>query len=70
MLAVTVLISLFFGMPASVLFYVHLRNFMAGKTTNERFARAARSYSDTSESLGSVSDFRSIESGEQYEQLI
>lgn len=70
MLLVTVLICLFFGLPASALFYVHVRNFMAGKTTSERFARAARSNSDVSESLGSVSDYRSVVSGEQTEQLI
>jgi len=39
MLSSTLLISLFFGGPSSILFYVHVKNFMAGKTTNERFAK-------------------------------
>jgi palmitoyltransferase len=30
MLLITLLISLFFGVPATILCYVHLRNFMAG----------------------------------------
>ena len=67
MLVITVLISLFFGLPATALFYVHVRNFMAGKTTSERFAKTARSNSDASESLSYVSDLRSIKSGEQTE---
>ena len=39
LLLITLMISLFFGGPASVLFYVHMKNYFAGKTTNERFAR-------------------------------
>jgi palmitoyltransferase ZDHHC13/17 len=58
MLTVTTLISLFFGAPATILFYVHVKNFATGKTTNERFAKNARSDSDATESLGSVTDLR------------
>lgn len=58
MLLVTLLISLFFGGPAGVLMYVHIKNFYAGQTTNERFAKGNRINDDMSESLGSVSDFR------------
>jgi hypothetical protein len=47
MLSVTVVICLFFGGPASILCYVHIKNYANGKTTNERFARAARSQSTT-----------------------
>ncbi len=57
MLTVTLLVSLFFGAPASILVYVHVKNFISGKTTNERFARAARANStnssDRSESANS-----------------
>lgn len=60
MLVVTSLISLFFGVPATMLCYVHVKNYSAGKTTNERFARGARAESEIAESLGSVSDFRSM----------
>lgn len=62
MLALTVLISLFFGGPASALFYVHVKNFTAGKTTNERFARGARSASETTSIDGSVSDRPDLDS--------
>jgi len=62
MLSITVLICMFFGGPASILFFVHIKNYLSGKTTNERFARGARSNSDFSESLGSVSDLREINS--------
>lgn len=57
-LTITVLVSLFFGAPASILVYVHVKNFISGKTTNERFARAARANStnssDRSESANSI----------------
>ena len=39
MLIVTFLISLFFGGPAAILMYVHIKNFLSGQTTNERFAK-------------------------------
>ena len=52
MLLVTLLISLFFGGPASALVYIHTRNYLAGKTTNERFARAQRTSSVTSADSG------------------
>ena len=70
MLGITVLISLFFGGPATILFYVHIKNFASGKTTNERFAKGARSGSEISESLGSVSDLRDIMDGDAGEELI
>ena len=41
MLFVTALISLFFGVPASALVYIHIKNYAANRTTNERFARNA-----------------------------
>lgn len=58
MLLVTVLITLFFGAPSSLLFYIHVKNFMMGKTTNERFAASAakRRGSVTSESQVSISE--------------
>jgi len=58
MLTVTLLVSIFFGGPAGALFYVHVKNFTSGKTTNERFAKAARSgsinSSERSESQTSI----------------
>jgi palmitoyltransferase ZDHHC13/17 len=48
MLLVTALITLFFCMPASALVYIHIKNYTNGRTTNERFAKAARSGSVTS----------------------
>lgn len=39
MLTVTLLVSMFFGGPASALVYIHIKNYTAGKTTNERFTR-------------------------------
>ena len=41
MLLVTALVSLFFGGPASVLVYIHIKNYASNRTTNERFARNA-----------------------------
>lgn len=40
-LTVTTLICLFFGGPATLLFYVHIQNYANGKTTNERMAKNA-----------------------------
>lgn len=60
MLTFTTLIALFFGAPATILFYVHIKNFATGKTTNERFAKNARSDSEATESLGSVTDLREV----------
>ena len=62
LLLATLVISLFFGGPASVLLYVHMRNYFSGKTTNERFARQGRSSSivsetDRSGSFSSLKDF-------------
>ena len=34
-----VIICLFFGGPAVILFYVHMKNYANGKTTNERYAK-------------------------------
>lgn len=58
MLLATTLISLFFGGPASVLCFVHIKNYSAAKTTNERFTRNQRVDSEVSENLGSVADLR------------
>jgi palmitoyltransferase ZDHHC13/17 len=62
MLLITTLISLFFGGPACILFYVHCKNYAAGKTTNERMSRQTRSASATdngSESFASYSELSS-----------
>jgi palmitoyltransferase ZDHHC13/17 len=56
MLVLTCLITLFFGVPSSALFYVHVKNYCANKTTNERFSRKARSNSDASETMSSISE--------------
>lgn len=55
MLTVTSLICIFFGGPASVLVYVHVKNYSAGKTTNERFARQANRAGSTTSSERSAS---------------
>ena len=60
MLAVTTLICIFFGFPATLLCSVHLKNYYYGKTTNERFAKNARADSVISETLGSVADLRDV----------
>lgn len=67
MLLITTMIAVFFGGPASLLTYIHIRNYSAGKTTNERFGKGAakKGGSEISESLGSVSDLRSLKSNEQ-----
>jgi hypothetical protein len=65
MLFVTCLISIFFGGPATILTWIHIKNYSAGKTTNERFAKGATTkgeMSEISESLGSVSDLRDVKS--------
>jgi hypothetical protein len=41
MLFVTSLIALFFGGPATILTWIHIKNYSAAKTTNERFAKGA-----------------------------
>ena len=55
---VTLVIGLFFGLPVSYLSYLACRNYTLNKTTNERFARAARTQSNASD-LDSVSSFHS-----------
>ena len=40
-----IIVSCFFGFPALILCQVHTKNYFANKTTNERFARSARSAS-------------------------
>lgn len=62
MLTVTVLICMFFGGPAGILVYIHVKNYLAGKTTNERFARAQRAGSmstdsNRTESQTSINDY-------------
>lgn len=44
-LGFTVIISLFFGVPAIALFYVHIKNYANGQTTNERLAKKPRASS-------------------------
>ncbi len=68
MLLITVLICLFFGAPAILLCYVHIKNYANGKTTNERFARQARSASATTngtesergDSFASLADLKEV----------
>jgi hypothetical protein len=63
MLTVTLLVSLFFGVPAVLLFYVHLMNFLTGKTTNERFAAGPKQASESA-SMSDISEFIT-QSGEE-----
>lgn len=51
MLGLTVFITILFGGPSGVLFYIHVKNFMAGKTTNERFARNRANSGTTNSTL-------------------
>lgn len=44
----TVIVSLFFGVPATALCSIHIKNYIAGQTTNERFAKKTRASSDIS----------------------
>lgn len=41
-LAFTVVVSLFFGVPSVLLCIVHVKNYSKGLTTNERFAKRQR----------------------------
>lgn len=41
-LAFTVIVSLFFGVPSVLLCTVHVKNYSKGLTTNERFAKRQR----------------------------
>ena len=41
-LGFTVIVSLFFGVPASLLFFIHVNNYLNGQTTNERFANKVK----------------------------
>lgn len=74
LLLLTTLICLFFGVPASILCYVHTKNYYHGQTTNERFAKQGRTNSviSESESLGSVADLREVlhENDTVSEQLV
>lgn len=54
----TIVIGLFFGLPVAYLSYLACRNYCLNKTTNERFAKAARTQSTASD-LESVSSFHS-----------
>ena len=56
MLLITVMITLFFGFPSGMLFYVHVSNYMAGKTTNERFAKNRGARDDISETTIAISE--------------
>ena len=58
----TIGLGVFFGLPVSYLSYLACRNYSLNKTTNERFARAARTQSNASE-LESASSFHSRMSG-------
>jgi len=66
MLVITVLISLFFAIPATLLCFIHIKNYANGKTTNERFARNARtasvsthqSESERGDSFASLADLK------------
>lgn len=42
------IVSLFFGVPATALCSIHIKNYIAGQTTNERFAKKTRASSDIS----------------------
>ena len=42
MVGVSVAVTLFFSAPVGLLSYIQMRNFMLNKTSNERFARTAR----------------------------
>lgn len=44
----TVIVSLFFGIPATALCTIHIKNYVAGQTTNERFAKKTRASSEIS----------------------
>jgi hypothetical protein len=50
-LGFTVLITLVFGIPATALCVIHVKNYMNGQTTNERLSKRNRS-----ESLASNED--------------
>lgn len=45
-LAFTLVVSVFFGIPATLICYIHVNNFLNGQTTNERFANKTRTASD------------------------
>lgn len=55
-LGFTLVVGLFFGGPATMLCVVHVKNYCAGRTTNERFAKKARSASTASEESSLVDD--------------
>jgi len=55
-LGFTLVVGLFFGGPATMLCIVHAKNYCSGRTTNERFARKARSSSTASEDQSQVDD--------------
>jgi len=56
MLLITALVSLFFGGPASVLVYIHIKNYASNRTTNERFARNAQRTNSITSSERSMSE--------------
>lgn len=56
MIVLSILVTLFFSAPVLFLCAIQIRNFMLNKTSNERFARNARSQSAVSE-LDSVSSY-------------
>ena len=51
-LGFTVIVSLFFGAPASALCFIHMKNYARGQTTNERYSRKVKTPSE----VGSESD--------------
>jgi hypothetical protein len=63
-LGFTLLVGLFFGAPASMLFIVHTKNYCAGRTTNERFAKKGRSSSVATDESSMVDDNSEIDGNE------
>ena len=55
-MGLTVIVTLFFMAPVGFLSFIQVRNFMLNKTSNERFAKSARTQSAVSE-LDSVSSY-------------
>jgi hypothetical protein len=45
-------------MPVSLLFYVHIKNYIKGRTTNERFSRKAQSsFSEAGDNEGGTTTY-------------
>ena len=64
MIVFSFVLSLFFSAPVLFLAWIQTRNYSLNKTSNERFAKSARTHSATASELDSASSFSQMHDDE------